>query len=67
MNTESDTVAYKSKERVYVTVQLDEIKRIRDELAKIRNHHPLIRGLFSQVAGLSQRLEQEAQAANPKK
>ncbi len=47
---------YVPRERKYVTLALDEVQRIRDELMHMRDAHPRVRVLFSQVAGLYQSL-----------
>ena len=50
-----------ASEKRLVQVDLDEIQRIRDQLAKLRDYSPMIRVLWSQVAGLYQRLEKSTQ------
>jgi len=39
-----------------VTISLSEIQRLRDDLARLRHHAPMIRKLFDQWAGIYQRL-----------
>lgn len=51
MNTASD--------RRKVTIELSEIQRIRDVLARARDDSPRCRELFRQVASLYQRLERD--------
>ena len=50
-----------ASEKRLVQVDLDEIQRIRDQLAKLRDYSPMIRVLWSQVAGLYQRLAKSTQ------
>ncbi len=45
-----------SKKRI-VEIDLAEIQRLRDALARLRDYSPMIRQLWIQVAGLYQRLE----------
>lgn len=54
-----------ASEKRLVQVDLDEIQRIRDQLAKLRDYSPMIRVLWSQVAGLYQRLEKSARKETP--
>ena len=55
-----------ASEKRLVQVDLDEIQRIRDQLAKLRDYSPMIRVLWGQVAGLYQRLEKSARTETPK-
>lgn len=48
--------------RVFVTVALDEIQRIRDELNRYRHRDADTRRLFSQVHALYERLAKEARS-----
>lgn len=57
MNTASD--------RRTVSIELSEIQRIRDALARVRDDSPRCRELFRQVAGLYQRLERELTEKEP--
>ena len=54
-----------ASEKRLVQVDLNEIQRIRDQLAKLRDYSPMIRVLWSQVAGLYQRLEKSARTETP--
>jgi hypothetical protein len=54
-----------ASEKRLVQVDLDEIQRIRDQLAKLRDYSPMIRVLWSQVAGLYQRLAKSTQQETP--
>lgn len=54
-----------ASEKRLVQVDLDEIQRIRDQLAKLRDYSPMIRVLWGQVAGLYQRLEKSARTETP--
>lgn len=54
-----------ASEKRLVQVDLDEIQRIRDQLAKLRDYSPMIRVLWSQVAGLYQRLAKSARKETP--
>lgn len=48
-----------------VEIKLSEIQRIRDALSRLRDYSPMIRVLWSQVAGLYQRKAQEAAGRRP--
>ena len=50
----------------YVPIKLSEVQRIRDQLAKIRHTNSLTRALWSQVAGLYQRLSTAPTSGAPK-
>jgi len=54
-----------ASEKRLVQVDLDEIQRIRDQLAKLRDYSPMIRVLWGQVAGLYQRLAKSARTETP--
>lgn len=51
-----------TRDNVLVPIQLGEIRRIRDSLARVREESNLIRTLWVQVASLYQRLGKEAEA-----
>jgi len=45
-----------------VTLPLSEIQRLRDDLARLRHHAPMMRKLFDQWAGIYQRLAAQLKA-----
>jgi hypothetical protein len=57
----SETKAWADVRDPLVQLKLSEIQRIRDALMRLRDYSPMIRNLWSQVAGLYQRLGKDAQ------
>ncbi len=58
---------YRPKQRTMVTLPLDEIQRLRDQIMRVRNgaNAPFMRQLFGQVAGLYERLAKQAKDSQP--